>query len=129
MSKAVEYLKNNQSQTRTKWRENAEWRRENEQWLRYSRAITIRVLKAMDEKGITQSILAANMGCTQQYVSNLLRGNSNMTLDTIARLEIALKIEILQPLITNSTGRYSTKTITSPCYLNDKDALPYQNSK
>jgi len=126
MSKVVEYLRKNQSQTSTKWRENAQWRRDNELWLRYSRAITIRVLRAMDEKGITQSTLAENMGCTQQYVSTLLKGNSNMTLDTIARLESALQIDILQTVLTCDTANYSTRATVTPSYLSDNDVVPFR---
>ena len=39
-------------------------------------------------------MLAERMGCTQQYVSNLLKGSSNMTLETIAKLESALQIQL-----------------------------------
>ena len=50
----------------------------------------------MDEQSVTQAEWARRMGCTQQYVSNLLKGSSNMTLETIARLEIALNLDILK---------------------------------
>lgn len=50
----------------------------------------------MDEQSVTQTELAKRIGCTQQYVSNLLKGSSNMTLETIARLEKALKLDILK---------------------------------
>ncbi len=48
----------------------------------------------MDEQSVTQAVLAERMGCTQQYVSNLLKGSSNMTLETIAKLESALHIDL-----------------------------------
>ena len=48
----------------------------------------------MDEQSVTQVMLAERMGCTQQYVSNLLKGSSNMTLETIAKLESALHIDL-----------------------------------
>lgn len=50
----------------------------------------------MDDQSITQVELAKRMGCTQQYVSNLLKGSSNMTLETIARLENALSIDLVK---------------------------------
>jgi transcriptional regulator with XRE-family HTH domain len=40
------------------------------------------------------------MGCSQQYVSNLLKGSSNMTLETVARLENALDIDIFKTALT-----------------------------
>ena len=94
MSKATDFLNSHQSAVPSKWRENAQWRRDNEKWLGYARAITIKVLKAMDEQSVTQAILAEKLGCTQQYVSNLLKGSTNMTLETIAKLESALQIEL-----------------------------------
>lgn len=45
---------------------------------------------------VTQAQLAERLGCTQQYVSNLLKGDTNFTLETIAKLEDALGIDILK---------------------------------
>ena len=94
MSKATDFLNDHQSAIPSKWKENAQWRRDNEKWLKYARIITVKVLKAMDEQSVTQVMLAERMGCTQQYVSNLLKGSSNMTLETIAKLESALHIDL-----------------------------------
>ena len=88
-------MNSHQSAVHSKWMETAQWRRDNEKWLGYARIITVKVLKAMDEQSVTQTMLAERMGCTQQYVSNLLKGSSNMTLETIARLESALHIDLL----------------------------------
>jgi len=100
MSKALDYLEAHQSPTPSRWREHAQWRRDNEHWLIYSREITFRVLRAMDENAVTQNELAKRMGCTQQYVSNLLKGNSNMTLETISRLESALGLDLIKTALT-----------------------------
>lgn len=89
-------LEANRSVMPSQWRNKAQWRRDNAAWLGYSQTITLNVLKCMDEQNITQKQLAERMGCSQQYVSNLLKGCSNMTLDTIARLEAALGIDILK---------------------------------
>lgn len=120
MSKAIEYLDRHQSATPSKWRENAKWRRDNERWLKYSRAITMKVMRAMDDQSVTQSELAERMGCSQQYVSNLLRGSSNMTLETISRLEEALGIDILHSMLTAVSG-YSQPSLSSARYLSDGD--------
>ena len=104
MSMATELLEAHQSSTPSRWRENAQWRRDNEYWLKYSRYITLQVLRAMDEQSVTQVELAKRMGCTQQYVSNLLKGSSNMTLETIARLELALGIDLVKSALTYVSG-------------------------
>ena len=95
LGKAIDFLEAHQSSTPSHWRKDAEWRRQNEFWLKYARRITIEVHRAMDEQSVTQAQLAERMGCSQQYVSTLLKGSSNMTLETIARLELALNIEII----------------------------------
>ena len=56
-------------------------------------------MKAMDDKSVTQVELANRLGCTQQYVSNLLKGSVNMTLETIAKLETVLDIDILKSVL------------------------------
>ena len=117
MSRAIEFLEAHQSPIPSRWREDAQWRIVNEYWLKYSRYITLQVMRAMDEQSITQVELAKRMGCTQQYVSNLLKGSSNMTLETIARLENALNIDLIKSALTYVRG-YSVSP-SRPQYLND----------
>jgi transcriptional regulator with XRE-family HTH domain len=72
----------------------------------------------MEDQSVTQAELARRMGCSQQYVSNLLKGSTNMTLETIARLENALHIDIVQTALTYVTG-YDIDTTSNPQFLND----------
>ena len=39
--------------------------------------------------------LADKMGCSQQYISKVLRGQENLSIETIAKIESALSIQIL----------------------------------
>lgn len=118
MSRVIEFLESHQSPSPSRWREDAQWRRDNEHWLKYSRFITLQVMRAMDEQSVTQVELARRMGCTQQYVSNLLKGSSNMTLETIARLENALNIDIVKSALTYVDG-YGSTTFSRQQFLND----------
>ena len=118
MSRAIEILEAHQSPTPSRWREDAQWRRDNEYWLKYARYITLQVLRAMDDQSVTQLELAKRMGCTQQYVSNLLKGSSNMTLETIARLENALGIDLVKSALTYVSG-YGSSVPSRPQYLSD----------
>lgn len=120
MSKATDYLNNHQSVTPSKWRNAAEWRRKNEKWLKYARVITMKTMQAMDKQSVTQSLLAERMGCSQQYVSNLLKGSSNMTLETIARIETALNIDLIGSALGSLADGYnSAESSSRTCYLND----------
>ena len=73
----------------------------------------------MDEQGVTQKQLAERIGCSQQYVSNLLKGSTNMTLETIARLEKALNIDIVRSKLTYAT-EYSYENSPNPHYINEE---------
>lgn len=86
--KTLEYLEQHQSKTPSKWREEAEWRRKNKAWLRHSQHIAITVLSYMKSENLTQTAMAERLNCTQQYVSKILHGSENLSLETITKLEI-----------------------------------------
>ena len=50
----------------------------------------------MAELNVTQQQLAERIDCTQQNVSAILNGKTNLTLDTIARLEEALQFSLIR---------------------------------
>ena len=116
MSRAIEFFEAHRSPLPSRWREDAQWRRNNEYWLNYSRQITLKVLQAMEEQSVTQVELARRMDCTQQYVSNLLKGSSNMTLETIGRLERALNLDIL-----HSSLNFVSGYLNEPAYPGNTD--------
>lgn len=95
MNKTVERLKKYESGLPSKWREEAEYRIMNKRWLRYSQTIALIVLDKMEELGLTQKALAERMGCSQQYVSRIVKGRENLSLETIAKLEVALEVDII----------------------------------
>lgn len=86
------------SETPSKWRENAEWRMSNKTWLRYSQRIAMMMLDKMEELGLTQKLVAERMGCSQQYISRVLKGTENLSIETISKIEAALGLEILEPV-------------------------------
>lgn len=93
----ISKLNEHRSETPSKWCENAEWRMANKSWLRYSQRIAMMMLDKMEELGLTQKSLAQRMGCSQQYISRVLKGTENLSIETIAKIERALEIEILEP--------------------------------
>ena len=93
--KMLEFLESHKSETPSTWREEAEWRRDNWSWLQYSQKIAVKILLRMKQTGLTQQALAERMNCTQQYVSKILKGNENLSLDTLSKLEEALGMNLL----------------------------------
>ena len=94
----IKNLQQHQSTTPSKWRENAEWRLANKEWLRYSQHIAMMMLDKMEELGLTQKSVAERMGCSQQYISRILKGTENLSIETRSKIENALNLSILEPV-------------------------------
>lgn len=71
---------------------------EKRDWMQCSQAIATVMSRRMSELGLTQKMLAGKMNCTQQYISKILNGKKNMSLETICKIESALDIEIIKGL-------------------------------
>lgn len=65
-------------------------------WMLHSQTIATIMSNRMEELGMTQRALAEKMNCTQQYVSKVLKGRENLSLETLCKIENALGIRILQ---------------------------------
>ena len=95
MTEVVKKLEQHMSAPPSKWREKAEFRLANKSWLRYSQYVAMLMLDKMDEVGLNQRGLAERMGCSQQYVSKILKGQENLSIETICKIEDALEVELL----------------------------------
>jgi transcriptional regulator with XRE-family HTH domain len=95
MKTTVNKLKKHASATPSLWREEAKHRRENKTWLRYSQHIATLMLDKMSELDLTQQDIADRMDVSQQYVSKVLKGRENLSLETLAKIEEALHIGVL----------------------------------
>jgi ribosome-binding protein aMBF1 (putative translation factor) len=92
----IAFLSEHSSSKPSKWQEKAEWRKKNHDWLHYSRKIAIVVAMSLEEQNMSQKQLAELIGCSPQYVSRLLKGEENLTLETLCKLERALKVSVIQ---------------------------------
>lgn len=80
----------------TKWIEDGNYMRANNAWLHKSALIALRILRVLREKGISQKDLAALLDVTPQYVSKILKGRENLSLETICRIEAVLEIALVE---------------------------------
>jgi transcriptional regulator with XRE-family HTH domain len=71
------------------------FRKENKSWLRESMRIAVKVLLALKEQDMTQKELAEKMNVSPQYISKLVKGKENLTLETLTKLQNILGIDIL----------------------------------
>ena len=54
------------------------------------------MLDRMEELGMSQKQLAEKMNCSPQYISKVLRGRENLSLETLTKIENALEISIIK---------------------------------
>lgn len=94
-SKAVKFLEAHQSETPSRFVEEATWRRENASWLRWSRQLAVTLIGYMQDNGMKRADLASKLGVTPQYVSKLLSGTENLSFKSIANIEEKLGISCL----------------------------------
>ena len=69
---------------------------EEKPWLSHSQMIANAMSARMKELGMTQKMLAEKMNCTQQYISKILKGRENLSLEAINKIENTLDIHFLQ---------------------------------
>ena len=77
------------------WKAKAKYRRENREWLKKFALIAVRVLDALKAQGLSQKKLADRMSVSPQQINKIVKGQENLTLETISKLEIVLGIKII----------------------------------
>lgn len=85
--------------TATKWKDRAKQDRTNRRNISRAQAFALELLDYMDLNNIKQNELAEKMGVSAQQVSKILRAKSNLTFDTIDKIEDALEVTITSPKI------------------------------
>ena len=99
-SKAIQFLEANQSETPSRFVEEANWRKENAGWLRWSRQLATTLIGYMQDNGLKRADLADRLGVSPQYVSRLLSGTENLSFKSIANIEEKLGSSCME----NSAG-------------------------
>ena len=123
MNKTIDILEANRCDAAFVWKREAKEHVENWAWMKYSMQIALNVRRRMKELNMTQAVLAGRLGHTQQYVSLLLKGRENLTLETISKLEISLDLQLF-PAPSFSVDGY--KTQNNHCvYLSDVNTNEY----
>lgn len=96
MSNLKDKLRKITSNKPSNWKEKAHFRKNNP-WLReYSSKIARRVLSAIEEnKDLNQVKLAESLSVSPQQISKIVKGQENLTLETIYKLSKALNFELI----------------------------------
>ncbi|MGV3529809.1 MAG: helix-turn-helix domain-containing protein [Flavisolibacter sp.] len=83
------------SQQPSGWHEKAAYRRANRGWMKKSAWVAVNVLQQLRSLEMTQRELAEKMGISAQQVSKIVKGQENLTLETIDKLEKALGMTLI----------------------------------
>src|SRR4030042_1324212 len=83
------------SQGSSNWMEQADFYENNEEWLDKSALIAIKILSTLRSQSITQKVLAENIGVSPQYINKVVKGNENLSLETISKIERSLGITLI----------------------------------
>lgn len=89
---AIKFLASHQSETPSRFVEEATWRKENASWLRWSRQLAVTLIGYMQDNGLKRADLALRLNVSPQYVSKLLSGTENLSFKSIANIEDKLGI-------------------------------------
>lgn len=94
------------SKTNKQVLEDIAFRKTNRDWLRQSKRIAAKVLMALDAQGLSQKDLAKKLDVSPQYISKLVKGRENLTLETVVKLEKALHIIVFEQNISQNPARH-----------------------
>lgn len=78
--------------------------------------IVLAVMYYMEQKGLSQKQLAEGMGVSSAYISKLMRGKENLTIETISKLEDVLGEKILNVAEPYKKVNAATPTIVNKLY-------------
>ena len=90
------------SQVDNSWQEKVIYNDENKEWLDFMAEIAIKILGTIRQnrrEGInpsSQKELAELMGISPQQVNKIVKGQENLTTETIFRIQKALKIQLIK---------------------------------
>lgn len=94
MDNILDKIKRNESPTRSKWREAAKFRQNNKDWLKISQFFAMFVLNIMEDKKLSQKAIALKAEVSQQYISKVLKGSENLSLETIIKILKSLDVDL-----------------------------------
>lgn len=90
------------------------WRKANKNRLKKSSGIAIKILRALSDQGSSQKELADKMEVSAQYINKIVKGNENLSLETISKLETALGIRLIEVVGISASINYDIPESIQP---------------
>ena len=82
----------------------------NKKWLENSTKVAISVLEALKEKDWSQKYLAGKMNISAQQINKIVKGQQNLTFETVGKLEDALDISLISIIEFKSINEIKTNS-------------------
>ncbi|PIF32245.1 helix-turn-helix protein [Flavobacterium sp. 9] len=95
-SKNLENFQKLVSNEQSGWLEKFSYYKANKKWIDQSSKVAINILEALKQKGLSQKDLAQKMNVSAQQINKILKGQQNLTLETISKLENTLEISLIE---------------------------------
>lgn len=122
MTKSIDNIRQMASQEPSKWIDDAKRRQTNKIWAKRSFQIAVRILreirKQKPQNGMTQKRLAEEMGVSPQYINKVIKGEENLTLETIAKIEDVLGVTLIEILKGENSINVPVENQSSGGYIN-----------
>lgn len=81
---------------KSKWLEDAEFEEKNEAWLDKSAQIALKILRHLRANKISKVELSKRLSVSPQYISKIVKGKENLSLETICKIEEALGVVLIE---------------------------------
>lgn len=94
MDTILDQIKRIESPTPSKWREAATLRQKNKDWIKISQFFALFILNIMEDKKLSQKTVALKAEVSQQYISKVLKGSENLSLETIVKILKAIDVDL-----------------------------------
>ena len=104
-SKNLENFEKLVSNEQSGWLDKFSYYKNNKSWLDKSAIVALNVLEVLKAKGWSQKDLAEKMKVSSQQVNKILKGQQNLTLETISKLETALEISLIEIIDFNADDK------------------------
>lgn len=107
-TKNLENFQNLVSNENSGWLDKFLHYKANKKWLDNSSKVAVNVLEALREKGMSQKELAEKMKVSAQQINKIVKGQQNLTFETVGKLEDALGITLIDIICFKSTNSIKT---------------------
>lgn len=111
------------------WMEQADRYEINKEWMDKSALIAIKILSTLRSQSITQKTLADNIGVSPQYINKVVKGQENLSLETICKIEKSLGITLVSVPVYENTQVILDSFAPNPYFISKNFSKPIGSEK